>query len=480
MRPKTALWNKTPFAINPRPLDEYLTAHGGAGLISRTFRGLRLPGTCLANLGELRKHAKGFECWQMIETMNVGVLLGAERVEDLDRLREDEGIGKLFGYVPPSGRAIRDFLEKFHDAPGYEHAREAAAAQGLLAVIPEPTKGLLGLGAVLGASARAAANQGSPIRSATIDQDATITESGKRSATWTYEGVKGYQPMVAVWAEADVVIATEFRNGNVPAQMSPLTCCQQAFAALPAGLDRYAFRGDSACHEWTLLNWLRDEQRPLGPAGRIDFAVSARMSDSLHQSCLKVDEKQWKTQGEAEADGTVRQWAELDFVPSEPKEKKTSQPLRFIGIRLVKAQGEFFDDGTTRRHFAVATNRQESGDWILTWHRQKAGTVEHVHDELKNGLAAGAPPSQLFGANAAWFLVNCIAYNLSSVIRATAPDTSLRTARVKQLRFRLFQVAARIARDRRKISVRFAASAQWVKHLIQWFKSFDLKIQPTG
>jgi hypothetical protein len=34
------LWDKTPYAINPKPLNEYLTARGGAGLISRAFRSL--------------------------------------------------------------------------------------------------------------------------------------------------------------------------------------------------------------------------------------------------------------------------------------------------------------------------------------------------------------------------------------------------------------------------------------------------------
>jgi hypothetical protein len=477
---KTPLWDKTPFAINPKPLDEYLTARGGAGLISRAFRSLRLPGTCLANLGLLRKHDKGYEGWQMIETINTGVLLGAERLEDLDRLREDEGVEKLLGYAPPSARAVRDFLEKYHDENGYQRAKKTANDQGLLAFIPEPTEGLVGLTRVLGQSARSVAGKGSSVNSATIDQDATITESRKRTATWTYEGVKGYQPMVAVWAEADAVVAAEFRDGNVPAAMSPLTCCRLAFETLPAGLKRYAYRGDSACYEWELMNWLRDEKREGGPQDRIDFAVSAKMSDSLHQACVEVPERVWKMLGSPEADGTLRQWAEVSYVPSEPAEKKQTQPLRYIGIRLIKAQGLLFEEGTRCRYFAVATNRRERGDWIVNWHRQKAGTVEHVHDELKNALAAAALPSQKFGANAAWFLINCIAYNLSSVIRATAPDESLRTARLKQLRFRLLDVAARVARDRRKISVRFAAPAAWVMQLIALFSIFELKTQPTG
>ena len=82
--------------------------------------------------------------------------------------------------------------------------------------------------------------------------------------------------------------------------------------------------------------------------------------------------------------------------------------------------------------------------------------------------------------DAAWFLINCIGYNLVSALRATAPDPTLRTAQLKQLRFRVLNLSARVARDRRKWSVRFAAAAEWVTHLIRWFEIFALKTQPTG
>jgi hypothetical protein len=54
-------------------------------------------------------------------------------------------------------------------------------------------------------------------RIATIDQDATIIGSRKQEALRTYEGERGYQPMLAVWAEMNLVLADEFRDGNVPA-----------------------------------------------------------------------------------------------------------------------------------------------------------------------------------------------------------------------------------------------------------------------
>jgi hypothetical protein len=38
--------------------------------------------------------------------------------------------------------------------------------------------------------------------------------------------------MLAVWAEMDVVLADQFRDGNVPTMMEPLRVAKAAFAAL--------------------------------------------------------------------------------------------------------------------------------------------------------------------------------------------------------------------------------------------------------
>ena len=76
----------------------------------------------------------------------------------------------------------------------------------------------------------------------------------------------------------NVVLADEFRDGNVPAMMEPLNVAKRSFAALPETVTTYYFRGDSACHECNLVNWLRDENRVDGPRGPIGFAISARMN----------------------------------------------------------------------------------------------------------------------------------------------------------------------------------------------------------
>ena len=342
-----------------------VTGMGGVAVASRAFRGMRLPGACDANLGPLRKIEKGYTAGQMVETVVAGLMVGADCAEALDRLQGDEAVARILGYKPASVRSVRDWLEKCHDEGLVRRARETAGELALKASIPEPSTGLHALQAVLGVSAREASARlpdGSP-RVATVDADATVVESGKRAATWTYTGEKGYQPMVAAWAECGVVLATEFRDGNVPAAMAPLACIRQAFAELPSCVRTYGCRGDSACDNQELLGWLDDEQRPGGPSGTIYYAISARMVPDLAEASRAVPDSGWTTFGKDE-DGTLRQWAELDYVPGLRGERRSARPRRYIGLRLLKAQGELFDDGHDRKHFAVVTNRTERGDKV--------------------------------------------------------------------------------------------------------------------
>ncbi len=67
----------------------------------------------------------------------------------------------------------------------------------------------------------AAGSADRPITTATIDHDGTIIEAHKHDALVAYEGTRGYQPLVAVWAEQQLVVADEFRDGNAAGGRAP-------------------------------------------------------------------------------------------------------------------------------------------------------------------------------------------------------------------------------------------------------------------
>jgi hypothetical protein len=312
-----------------------------------------------------------------------------------------------------------------------------------------------------------------------VDQDATIIESHKRNALWHYEGGRGYQPMVAVWAELDLVLADEFRDGNVPAKQAPLTCAQLAFAALPETITQRYFRGDSACHENELLDWLKAPAREQEPGGRIGFAVSAVMSEALGQEIRQVKEGDWKTFGQEE-DGTLRQWAEVPFVPGEQCEHQASVPLRYVGLRLLKPQGVLFADGSDRHFHAVITNQQTDGARLLEWHREKAGTVEHTHDEVKNALGGGHLPSQRFGVNAAWFKLALLTYNVVSALKGLCLAGEERTARLKKFRLLVIHVAGRMNRNNCVMGLRLCRDRQVIERMKKVWEVFALPTQATA
>jgi hypothetical protein len=470
---------KTPFAIDPEPLRGACSARAGLAGVSRVYRALGLPGSCAANLSGMKSRQRGLEEGQAVECLVLLHAAGGDCMDDMERLREDEGLARILGYEPLASRAVKDFLARFHDGALVARARETAVEQELLACIPEATPALAGLGHVLGTSARQAARVMGEEQYGTVDLDGTIIAGEKRTALRTCKGLKGYQPLVAAWAETGLILADEFRDGNVPGDMAPLNCTRTAFAALPGSVAHLAFRGDTACHEGHLLSWLDDPQREGGPTGRIDYAVGAPCHAGLVGSMKRVPEAAWVTQ-ETEEDGTLRQWADLDYVPGARYEDKELQPRRHVGIRLLKAQGLLFADGSDRHYHALVTNRTEAGGTVVAWHREKAGTIEQVHDQVKNGLGGGRMPSGKFGANAAWFRIACIACNIILALRAKWPDESLRTAHMKRLRFSIFNVTGRVVRDRRRISLRLAASREWIQQLVQLFEAFPLATQSTG
>jgi hypothetical protein len=64
--------------------------------------------------------------------------------------------------------------------------------------------------------------------------------------------------------------------------------------------------------------------------------------------------------------------------------------LRYVAIHIRPRQEELFADGSREKHFAVVSNIWEwTPERLIQWHREKAGTIEAVHDVVKNELAAG-------------------------------------------------------------------------------------------
>jgi hypothetical protein len=467
------LLGKTPFLLDLKPLAEASSPYAGALATSRAFRSLGLPAAIEAAL-KLKKRQRGFSEAQMIESLVLLQTIGGDCPEDIALLAHDACIARGLGYEVPKVTAIREFLENFHDRQQDELRPPREQQRSFIFPQSAPVGALQQVqSATVGQIAACYEQQGAGLHIATIDQDATIIESHKSAALPHYQGGRGYQPMVALWAEADLVVADEFRDGNVPALQDPLSCARMAFASLPASVHTRYFRADSACYEQQLLNWLSDPQREAEPAGRIGFAISAALNPSLSKALKAVSEELWKTFSK-ESNGTLRQWAELDYVPSRRYENKANRPLRYVGLRLLQPQGVLFADGSDRHFHAVVTNIEWEGGRLLQWQREKAGSIEHLHDEIKNALGGSHLPSQRFNVNAAWMKVVFLSYNIASAIKGLCFSFEERTARFKRYRLLAVYVNGRMNRNNCVMRLRLCAPEETIARIAKIWQVFAL------
>lgn len=433
-------------------LEEVVTPHVGVAALIELGRQSNVIAAAEKYL-PAKQSPKGLGQGDMVEAFVMLSALGGECIDDFTHLRRDEGLATMLGYTLPAAATARQWLDRFHE----EALLADRPRQG--SFIPPESRWLAALGAVRDHSVRTYVSAVQPGPKVTLDVDAHVVESSKAEALPTYLGERGYQPLLVSWAEQGLVLADEFRDGNVPASKGIKELVNRAYESLPVreGGWRVAVRSDSAAYDQGVLDhW----------AGRgWRFAVSADMSEALRREVLALPLEAWQPWSQ-EANGVVREWAEVPFVPTRRYEERDAQPYRYLAIRLRQPQGRLFGDGSDTKHFAVVTNDWETpGQALLEWHRGKAGSIEQVHRVLKDELAAGVYPSGKFGANAAWLRLQVLTLNLLELLKATGLDKEYRHARPKRLRFAIFTQVGRVVRH---AGERFIRVAQRVLEDLVW------------
>jgi hypothetical protein len=448
-----------PYKYEEEKKEAGLTALAGLPLYLDGAVALGLPASISRHL--TFRPSQGWTDSQMVLSLILLALAGGDCVDDLKVLQTDEGFCRILERIEPpvspsrwrkgpsrtipSPSAVFRYLAAFRS--------DEASVQGR-AFIPQ-SRALAGLSSV-NSDLVAALQRVRPHTTATLDMDATLIATTKKEALFSYEGYKAYQPLNVSWAEQELCVRSEFRDGNVPANYDLLRVFTEALDILPHGVTKVRLRSDAAGYVHDLLAYCANGENER--FGRIEFAVSCPVTEAFKDEVVTVPDAAWKALDHG------REWTEVPFVPNELARSKKGEPYRYLAIREVLRQSvlpgmdlpfpTLDRNGTQYKLRAIVSNMDWEGGRLMRFSYERCGKSEEAHGILKDDLAGGKLPSGNFGENAAWWGIMVLAFNLNTAMKQCAFEGSWATKRMKAIRFHLINLPGRIVSHAREAIIR--------------------------
>ncbi len=500
-----------PFKYEAEKEKTGMTSLGGLPLYMDLTYAIGLNKSITEHIG-VRKGSQGWSDNQIVTSLLLLNLAGGESVEDLKVLESDEGFCRILrriethglrrqerrelerrwrkekGRTVPSPSAVFRYLAAFHD-PGQEGLRQSGKA-----FIPLSNNYLDGFSKI-NRDFLSFIQANKPLRTATLDMDATLVETNKGSATFCYKGFKSYQPLNTWWAEQGLVVHTEFRDGNVPAGYEQLRVLQEALNCLPSGVEKVMLRSDTAGYQHNLLKYCESEENKR--FGKIEFAIGCDVTKEFKKAVSEISESDWQPLYKTYDGVKIKmetEWAEVCFVPNAIGHSKKGPEYRYIAKRTVIRQQDLpgmesqqeFPFPTMKiqnvkyKIFGIVTNMDWEGGRLINWHHERCGKSEEAHSIMKKDLAGGRVPSNNFGENAAWWWIMILALNLNAAMKSLVLGKSWVAKRMKAIRFSLINLPARVLERSRSMLIRIMRDHPMHDYLLEFRRKILSLIPAPG
>ena len=395
---------------------ELLTSRGGLLTIATLMEKINL--TNLIDLHfAMPKSNRGFNPSNFVNSLILMQHEGGIRLDDLQYLKKDEALTKLLGLknVPQPG-SVGDWLRR---------------------------TGINGVNSVSLINKELCAIALKDIKHITLDIDASEIRSHKKEALKTYKSNPGYMPMIGHIAEINHVIETDFREGNVSPKTKNLEFIKKCRNNLPKEVELSYLRIDCAGYQKSIIQYCDDEN--------IHFAIRAMMSKTISSYINSLDEADWdpvRIAGEESKMSSHRTTHKISdykkpFTLIIQKTSKSGQQLLDINSESDEVQS----NGYVYRAIATSLDSMSDGE-IINWYNLRAEKSENKIKELMLDFGAAHMPCGQFKANALYFSICTLSYNLFVMLRNHLPD-EFKKSRAKSVRLRVYAMAAKLVKHSR-------------------------------
>jgi hypothetical protein len=362
-------------------------------------------------------------------TLVMSALAGGDCIDDANALRAG-GTGRVLGFAVKASSTLGTFLRSFR----WGHVRQ----------LDRVSRELLAR-----AWAAGAGPGGEPL---TIDLDSTICQTyglHKEGASgFTWSGVRGYHPLLAVAAGTGDVLMARLRGGNATSGRSA-----GHFLRETVGRVRYAgasgqltVRADAGFYAHAVVAMCR----------RLDirFSITVRQHRGIRRLIEAIPEEAW-TPIPYWIDGGA-DVAETVYTPF--KDEQAAAPVRLIVRRVRPTPGSQLALFALYDHHPFITDREGDLLTLEADHRRHA-EVENAIRDLKEGVGLDHLPSGRFAANGAWLAVAVMAHDLARWTARIGLGAGIVTT--KTLRRRLFGLVGRLTRSARRVTLHLPARWPW-------------------
>jgi hypothetical protein len=437
---------QTIFPFKTKTTKERLTAHGGLALMAEFNHGIglrELTDRYLPGPGSNR----GFDASAIVDTVVLMLQGGGRSLEDLRELKNEEGLMELIGRDEiPEPDTVGDWLRRMGDPNRGD-------------------RGLEGLDRLRGKiNERILRRDG--IKEYTLDADATEIIGEKGDALVTYNGNKGYMPMLGFLYENAVCLLDEFREGNVAPAFGQKEFYLQCKQRMPRGKRIGYYRGDSASYQAGFFNQLQEDG--------VKYGITVDQDKAVKLAIALIRRGDWKEP----VKGCGYELAETVHCMNE-----TKRAFRLVVKRGLRRQGELFENEGQYFYHVVATNwleEEKNTEEVLKWHNQR-GQAENFNKELKIGLGMERMPCGQTYANAVFFRIGVIAYNLFIGFKRLSCPESWAKHTIATFRWKMVQVAGRIVKHAGETVLKLMIDLEKLE-LFKGIrrKSFELSLCPDG
>lgn len=410
---------KTILNFDIETTNEKLTPRAGVAIFGEYLKGMSLEHLCNTNI-PLANHPNGYTPFEFIYPLILMLHSGGRVLDDIREIRLDTALSTLLKMknIPTAG-AFTKYLHR-HGADG-----ESAIKNINKTFLKRFLKSIKNEELIL-------------------DIDASFIEAHKSTAKYSYKNAPGYMPIIG-HLNGGWVIDVDFRDGNEAPANENLEFIKQCQLQLPSGVKFDRVRIDSAGYQAAIFNHC-DRENML-------FTITAKKNKNVLDSIKEIKDNEWEEFSKRE------KIAEFTHTMID-----TDNAFRMIVIKkditpmLPTMQGYISDEVMMQYqdeiYYCIATNDNNlTPEEIVKLHRQRGETSENKIKELKNGFNMSYLPTSNFEANAFYFSIGTLAYNLFLLFKQIL-DKSLQKHTVKTIRYKLYNIAGKVVTHARKISLK--------------------------